>query len=108
MFPSVLHLLSSTVSCSNREPLSCSASEQEGMRDVYLCDAVEHSDPRFSRVKDSLGRGGVVGGGQGERKASARNGRKIIRKGRDRRRWGGSLFHAREMAITTAQNRQVI
>lgn len=74
--------------------------------DVYLCDAVEHSDPRFSRIKDSPGSGGREGAKR--RKVSARNGRKIIRKGRECGKGENSLCHGREMAITTAQNRQVI
>ncbi|KAG7219046.1 hypothetical protein INR49_019365 [Caranx melampygus] len=47
-----------TALCFKREPLSCSASEPGRGRDVYLCDVVEHSDPRFSRFKGSpWGRG---------------------------------------------------
>lgn len=49
-----------------------------------MCDVVEHSDSRFSRIMDSLGRGGS---GRVERKeVSRRNGSEIIRKGRERRR----------------------
>lgn len=82
--------LSDTISM--MEPLSCSAYKQHWY--IFLCDAVEHCDPRFSRFKDSPGRGGV--GGAGRRKGSARNGRKKIRKRRECSkgegwRWWGTI-----------------
>lgn len=57
MFPSVFHFLSSTL---QEGVAKLEASEQ----DVYLRDVVEHSDPRFSRFRDSPERGGAGAGGQ--------------------------------------------
>lgn len=70
---STLHKL--THPCSKGKPLSLSCSGPEG-REVYLCDAVEHSDLRFSRIEDSPGRERL--GEARRRKVSARNDRMLM------------------------------
>lgn len=68
MFPSVFHFLSTTVLHFHHPRGSHKAALPLSRRgqDIYLCVAVEHSDPRFSRFKDSPEREGVgVGGQQG-------------------------------------------